>query len=129
MRLSLAPRLPEVFADERSVRQIILNLLSNAVKFNVPGGNVMVATAITGSGQAALRIRDSGVGMSADDIEVALEPFRQVTASRVSGGTGLGLPLTKALAEANRATFSIKSQREEGTLVEIAFPPARAPAD
>ncbi|WP_139223649.1 PAS domain-containing sensor histidine kinase [Methylocapsa palsarum] len=129
IRLSLAPRLPQVFADERSVRQIVLNLLSNAVKFNVPGGHVSVATAVTEAGQAALRIRDTGVGMSAADIKVALEPFRQVAASRVSGGTGLGLPLTKALVEANRASFSIKSERDEGTLIEIAFPPAKALAD
>jgi PAS domain S-box-containing protein len=129
IRLSLAPRLPLLLADERSVRQIILNLLSNAVKFNIPGGHVVVATAVTGSGQAALRIHDTGVGMSAADIEVALEPFRQLAPSRGSGGTGLGLPLTKALAEANRASFSIKSERDEGTVVEIAFPPARALAD
>ncbi|MEJ0093523.1 MAG: ATP-binding protein [Methylocella sp.] len=124
MRLSLANRLPHISADERSLRQIVLNLLSNAVKFNQPGGQVIVATALTDGGHAVLRIRDTGVGMSAADIEVALEPFRQVATSRAVGGTGLGLPLTKALVEANRAFFSIKSKKYEGTLVEVAFPPA-----
>jgi signal transduction histidine kinase len=74
-----------------------------------------------------LRVRDTGIGMSSKDIEVALQPFRQLTASPRSGdnGTGLGLPLTKALVEANRARFSIKSAVNAGTLVEIVFPAAR----
>jgi signal transduction histidine kinase len=63
--------------------------------------------------------------MSDADIEVALEPFRQLATSRPAGGTGLGLPLTKALVEANRAYFSITSRKHEGTLVEVAFPLAR----
>lgn len=129
IRLSLAPQLPHIFADERSLRQIVLNLLSNAIKFTQAGGQVIVSTALTDANHAALRIRDTGVGMTDDDIEVALEPFRQVSSSRVAGGTGLGLPLTKALVEANRAFFSIKSKLHEGTLVEVAFPPARVVAN
>ncbi|MGE3246808.1 MAG: histidine kinase dimerization/phospho-acceptor domain-containing protein, partial [Beijerinckiaceae bacterium] len=62
MRLSLAPRLPNVVADERSLRQIVLNILSNAVKFNEPGGQVIVSTALTDSGAAVIRIRDTGIG-------------------------------------------------------------------
>ncbi|VTZ48636.1 conserved hypothetical protein [Methylocella tundrae] len=129
MRLSLAPQLPHIFADERSLRQIVLNLLSNAIKFTQAGGQVIISTALTDANHAALRIRDTGVGMSEDDVEVALEPFRQISSSHVAGGTGLGLPLTKALVEANRASFSIKSKLHEGTLVEVAFPPARVVAD
>lgn len=125
MRLALAANLPKILADERSLKQIILNLLSNAVKFNEPGGQVIVATALGDDGQAIIRIRDTGIGMSDDDIETALEPFRQLATSRQTAGTGLGLPLTKALVEANRASFSIKSKKNEGTLVEVAFPPAR----
>ena len=72
-------------------------------------------------------MRDTGVGMSEQDIEAAMEPFRQLATSARwgSGGTGLGLPLTKALAEANRAHFSIKSALNAGTLIEVAFPPTR----
>ena len=125
MRLALAPHLPKILADERSLRQIILNLLSNAVKFNEPGGQVIVATALSDDGHAVIRIRDTGIGMSENDIETALEPFRQLATARQTSGTGLGLPLTKALVEANRAFFSIKSKKNEGTLIEIAFPPAR----
>jgi signal transduction histidine kinase len=124
LRLSLWPELPLVLADERSLRQIVLNLLSNAVKFNEPGGHVVVATALADKGQALLRVKDDGIGMSDAEIEIALEPFGQVAGARPTVGTGLGLPLTKALVEANRAHFSITSKKSEGTLIEIAFPPA-----
>jgi signal transduction histidine kinase/PAS domain-containing protein len=127
IRTSLTPALPQVVADERSLRQIVLNLLANSIKFTGPGGQVIVSTAISDSSEVVLRVRDTGVGMSEKDIEVALEPFRQVATSGSwgSGGTGLALPLTKALAEANRANFHIKSAPNAGTLVEIAFPPSR----
>jgi PAS domain S-box-containing protein len=125
LRVSLGHRLPQVVADERSLRQIVFNLLSNAIKFNEPGGQVIVSTALTDAGHAVLRVRDTGLGMSEEEIEIALEPFRQIASSRHKGGTGLGLPLTKALAEANRASFAVKSRKGEGTLVEIMFPPTR----
>ena len=127
IRTSLTPGLPQVVADERSLRQIVLNLLSNSIKFTGPGGQVIVSTAFADSGEAVLRVRDTGVGMSDKDVEAALEPFRQAATSGSwgSGGTGLGLPLTKALAEANRAHFSIKSAPNAGTLIEVAFPPTR----
>ncbi|MEX1083708.1 MAG: ATP-binding protein, partial [Xanthobacteraceae bacterium] len=124
IRTSLPPGLPPVMADARSVRQIVLNLVSNSIKFTGAGGQVIISTALTDTGDVVLRVRDTGVGMSEKEIQTALEPFRQLaTSSRWgSGGTGLGLPLTKALAEANRATFSIKSAVNAGTLVEIFFP-------
>ncbi|MBG0811894.1 PAS domain-containing protein [Methylosinus sp. H3A] len=121
IRLSLWPRLPRILADGRSLRQILLNLLSNAVKFNEAGGQVIVSSALTDAGYVVIRVKDTGIGMSENEIETALEPFRQIGASR--GGTGLGLPVTKALIEANRASFSIKSRKNQGTLVEVAFPP------
>ncbi|MDE2578200.1 MAG: PAS domain-containing protein [Hyphomicrobiales bacterium] len=129
VRLSLTPNLPRIVADERSLRQIVLNILSNAVKFNEPGGQVIVATTLMDAGQAVLRVKDTGVGMDESDLETALEPFRQVETARKSEGTGLGLPLTKALVEANRATFKIKSKRGEGTMVEVVFPATRVLAE
>ncbi|MDT3684302.1 MAG: PAS domain-containing sensor histidine kinase [Pseudorhodoplanes sp.] len=128
IRTALAPELPPVVADARSVRQIVLNLLSNSIKFTGAGGQVILSTARTDHGEAVLRVRDTGVGMSDKDIATALEPFRQLgTAARSdSHGSGLGLPLTKALVEANSARFSIKSAVNAGTLVEIVFPAVRA---
>jgi PAS domain S-box-containing protein len=127
MRMSLLDRLPAVMADERALRQILLNLLSNAVKFNEPGGQVIISTALDEAGTAVVRVRDTGVGMNENEIAAALEPFRQVgDAAQRAGGAGLGLPLTKALAEANHADFSIKSRKQQGTLVEVAFPRVKA---
>jgi signal transduction histidine kinase len=103
--------------------------LSNAVKFNRPGGQVIVATALADAGSAVIRIRDTGVGMSEAGIGLAFEPFRRLATARPSRGTGLGLPLTKALAEANHASLTIKSKEHEGTLVEVVFPPARILAE
>jgi PAS domain S-box-containing protein len=131
IRTSLTPALPRVVADERSLRQIVLNLISNSIRFTGPGGQVIVSTVFSDAREAVLRVRDTGAGMSEKDIAAALEPFRDTTVSGSwgSGGTGFGLPLTKALAEANRANFSIKSAPNAGTLVEIAFPPSRVVAD
>jgi PAS domain S-box-containing protein len=129
MRSQLSAKLPPVVADERSVRQIILNLLSNASKFTEAGGQVIVSTALSEQGEAVIRVRDTGVGMTEQEIQAAMEPFRQLSNARGRGGTGLGLPLTKALVEANRANFAIKSKVREGTLVEITFPPTRVLAE
>ncbi|MBN8965408.1 MAG: PAS domain-containing sensor histidine kinase, partial [Rhizobiales bacterium] len=131
IRTSLAHDLPAVTADPRSVRQIVFNLLSNSIKFTSAGGQVIVSTALNDDGNVVLRVRDTGVGMSERDLAVALEPFRQLATSARwgSGGTGLGLPLTKALAEANRARFRIRSAVDDGTLVEIAFSAPRLAAE
>ncbi len=127
IRTSLSGQVPNIVADPRSIRQIVLNLVSNAVKFTLAGGQVIVSTAMEPHGEVTLRIRDTGIGMSASDIETALKPFRQLSASRErrSDGTGLGLPLTKALVEANRAAFAIDSQVGQGTLIRITFPSTR----
>ncbi len=129
VRTSLAAKLPAVVADERSLRQIALNLLSNAIKFTPAGGQVIISTALTDLGQAVIRVRDTGIGMTDKDIQAALEPFRQIASSGRGDGTGLGLPLTKALTEANRATFAIQSATGSGTLVEVIFPPTRVLAE
>ncbi|WP_417685644.1 ATP-binding protein [Roseibium sp.] len=129
IRASLPDSVPSVVADQRSLRQIVLNLLSNAIKFNKSGGQVIVSSSLEDSGEVVLRVRDTGTGMSAKDLAAALEPFRQVHTARHGGGTGLGLPLTKALVEANRAGFHIDSTPDQGTLVEIRFPSQRVLAE
>ncbi len=126
LRKSIPADLPNVVADLRSMRQIMLNILSNAIKFTDPGGQVIVSAAMTDAGELKLRIKDTGVGMSDDALRQALEPFRRVpTEGREAPGTGLGLPLTKALAEANRAQFAISSAPGMGTTIEITFPTTR----
>jgi PAS domain S-box-containing protein len=127
IRTSLPANLPQIVADVRSMRQIALNLLSNSIKFTGAGGQVIISTTLTDDQEVVLRVRDTGTGMSEKELQTALEPFRQVaTAARWgSSGTGLGLPITKALAEANHAHFRITSHVDEGTLVELAFPITR----
>ncbi|MGE0602945.1 MAG: histidine kinase dimerization/phospho-acceptor domain-containing protein [Xanthobacteraceae bacterium] len=127
IRSALAEHLPPVVADERSIRQIVLNLLSNSVKFTKPGGQVILSTSLTDTGEVVLRVRDTGIGMNEEEVAAALEPFRQLATSgrNAREGTGLGLPLTKALVEANRASFHIKSAVDSGTLIEVSFPSTR----
>ena len=89
----------------------MLNLLSNAIKFTGPGGQIIVSTVFSDAREATLRVRDTGAGMSEKQIAAALEPFADIDAWAKSGAceTEFGLPLTKALAEANHAQFRIKS--------------------
>ncbi len=128
LRTSFADRLPPVLVDERAMRQIVINLLSNAVKFTDAGGQVIVSTARGNQGDVIFRVRDTGIGMNEGEIAAALEPFRQLATTRKAGGTGLGLPLTKALVEANQGSLRITSRKDEGTLAEVVFPPARVVA-
>ena len=131
IRTSLAPNLPPVVADGRYLRQIALKLLSNSLRLTGAGGQVIVSTAPSAAGEPVLRVRDTGIGMSETELAAALEPFRALaTTTRWDGaGTGLSLPLTKALAEANRARFTIMSKINDGTLVEVAFAPVRGRAE
>ena len=128
MRVSSPEGLPPVVADERALRQILLNLLSNAIKFTPPGGQVIVSTMLDEAGPLHIRIRDTGRGMTGEELKQALEPFRRISIADAKTdipGTGLGLPLTKALAEANRAELRLQSTPGAGTLAQIIFPPER----
>jgi signal transduction histidine kinase len=118
---------PQIVADSRSIQQIVLNLVGNAVRHSPSGSQVIVSTAYEQDGSVALRIRDSGSGMTEDQLEIALKPYGQVPYAdgEQRQGTGLGLPLAKALAESNKAEFKIRSTPGEGTSVDIVFPAAR----
>ena len=127
IRTSLHANLPQIVADARAMRQIMLNLLSNSIKFTGAGGQVIISTAQTDDHEVVLRVRDTGSGMSEKELQIALEPFRQIPTVTHwdAGGTGLGLPITKALAEANQAYFRITSRVDDGTLAEVIFPATR----
>ena len=130
VRKSFPDKLPRVVADLRAMRQVLINLLSNALKFTDPGGQVIISATISKSGELSLKLKDTGIGMNAAQLKDALEPFKRVeTSGRETQGTGLGLPLTKALVEANRAKFDLSSEPGQGTLIEITFPTTRVLAE
>ncbi len=125
LRTSLAEKLPSVVADPRRLKQILLNLLTNAIKFTKEGGQVIVSGTMV-DGELRLRVRDNGVGMTKDEIAFAMQPFHQLdTAPRKQAGTGLGLPVTKALVDANRARLMLTSEPGIGTSADVIFPPER----
>jgi signal transduction histidine kinase len=113
--------------DPAKLRQIFLNLLSNAIKFTEPGGQVSL-TAGSGPDGVSVTVGDTGIGMSPEDVHIALQPFGQVDnrLERRYEGTGLGLPLTRALVELHGAAMTIDSARGQGTRVTIVFPLVQA---
>jgi two-component system, cell cycle sensor histidine kinase PleC len=119
--------LPPLRADELRVRQILLNLLSNAIKFTAAGGHVTVGASRHESGGLAFSVIDTGIGMSADEVGLAMMPFRQVDNSlaRKYEGTGLGLPLVKALVELHGGRLQLRSTPKIGTSVTAIFPAQR----
>jgi signal transduction histidine kinase/HAMP domain-containing protein len=112
-----------VWGDPSKLRQIFLNLLSNAIKFTESGGHVVVTATASGPG-ITVCVGDDGIGMSEDDIRVALEPFGQVDnrLERRYEGTGLGLPLTQSLVELHGGTLRVESEPGRGTRVSVGLP-------
>ena len=122
IRTSLAHALPPVLADARALRQITLNLIGNSIHLANAGGQVIVSTALSDFGDVVLRVRDTGQGLNDNELAAAMEPFRtQGPPDQASDGAGVSLSLTKALVEANRAQFHIKTAAHSGTLVEVVF--------
>ena len=123
----LPDHLPFLRADERKIKQILLNLMSNSIKFTGSGGRVTIGAEIEADGGLAIRVSDTGIGIAPEDIPKALEQFGQVDSAlnRRHDGTGLGLPLCKALIERHGGSLELKSEIDAGTIVTIRFPAAR----
>jgi PAS domain S-box-containing protein len=129
IRTSLAHLLPPVVADARALRQITLNLIGNSIHLANAGGQVIVSTALSDAGEVVLRVRDTGHGLNDNEVAAAMEPFRtQGPSDQASDSAGVSLSLTKALVEANRAHFQIKTGAHSGTLIEVVFSHALARA-
>jgi PAS domain S-box-containing protein len=126
IRTSLAHMLPPVIADARALRQIALNLIGNSIHLANAGGQVIVSTALSDFGEVMLRVRDTGHGLNDNEVAAALQPFRTPAPSDRAESSAVSLSLTKALVEANRAKFQIKTGGRSGTLIEIVFPHAVA---
>lgn len=116
-----------VRADRRHMRQILLNLVDNAIKYTPAGGTVSVSCHINDRQELLISVKDTGIGMAEADIELVLEPFRQLRRSPniAYEGTGLGLPLAKKMAEMHSGSILIESTEGAGTTVTLKFPPER----
>ncbi|CAO3352170.1 hypothetical protein [Azospirillum melinis] len=121
------PDLPNLLADERALRQVLLNLLSNAVKFTPRGGRVTVSAVREGDDRIAITVRDTGIGIAADALARILEPFQQADSSISGrfGGTGLGLSICRDLMGLHGGSLSIDSEPGRGTAATIRFPADR----
>jgi signal transduction histidine kinase len=127
LRADVAADLPKIYVDQRKIRQVLINLLSNAVKFTPEGGEVKISARIAREGQLVLTVADTGIGIAPEDIERAMSAFGQVDSSlsRKYHGTGLGLPLTKALTELHGGILDLRSEVGAGTTVTITLPSER----
>lgn len=124
----IAIDLQPVRGDAAKLQQAFSNLISNAVKFSRKGGTVTIEAQRTAQDGVRIQVRDTGVGMTEEEITVALTPFGQVDGSRARWreGTGLGLPIAKALVELHGGSLEIRSRKDEGTEVTVALPSRRS---
>jgi two-component system cell cycle sensor histidine kinase PleC len=123
--VEIGSELPSVRGDGVKLRQVFTNLISNALKFTRSGGRVTIKAGTGADGSVVVEVCDTGVGMSEEEIAVALMPFGQVDSShaRWREGTGLGLPIAKALAQLHGGQLQIRSREGVGTEVWVALPP------
>lgn len=127
LQRALPAILPRLYADERLVRQMLLNLISNAIKFTPEGGSIEVAAAVLTDGGLAIRVRDTGVGMTDHQLQRVFEPFSQGDSlrAREAGGSGLGLPITRRLIELHDGQVHLSSRKSAGTTATLIFPATR----
>jgi signal transduction histidine kinase len=128
LKRDLKPDLAAIRGDKVKLKQIVVNLLSNAIKFTDPGGTVTVRAWTPERGGIVFQVSDTGIGIAPEDIATAMARFGQIDGAltRRRAGTGLGLPLSKALAEAHGGSLELQSQLGVGTTVTVCLPPERA---
>jgi PAS domain S-box-containing protein len=119
--------IPSLRGEEKALKQILTNLLTNAIKFTPEGGHVTLSAGMDEFNRMSIKVEDTGIGIAPEDIPVALAPFGQIESalSRKNQGTGLGLPLTKALVELHGGVLDLQSKLGVGTVVTILFPTDR----
>ena len=127
LSVKVAPTLPAFRGDALRLKQIVLNLLSNSIKFTPPGGGISIRAEFGDDEGIVLSVTDTGIGIAPENIPKVLEPFGQVRddSMRAHAGTGLGLSLSKKLAELHGGILSIESAVDTGTTVTVRFPPER----
>ena len=126
LSVEMARILPVIHADKRLIKQVLLNLLSNAIKFTPDGGQVTIRAAQDGGG-VILEVADTGIGMDEQELETAFSPYGQVDSkiARQHQGTGLGLPISRALAQMHGGTLTAQSIKGHGTALTLRLPVSR----
>ena len=127
LQMTVQPSLPKMRGDPAKLRQILINLLANAVKFTPERGTVTLSVALTREGDLELSVADTGVGIAPDDLERVLEPFVKGGQAMVRNteGLGLGLALSRSLAELHDGTLMLESELGVGTTVRVSIPRSR----
>ena len=131
LAIEVPPGMPELEADYRALKQVMLNLLSNAVKFTPRGGSITVRARMVDAGKRMqVSVTDTGIGIAKEDLRRLARPFEQVEGqqAKTTQGTGLGLALTKSLVEMHTGVFKMESQPGAGTTVSFLLP-LRRPAE
>lgn len=125
--LDFEDRLPQIWVDERAMRQVCLNLLSNALKFTPKGGRITVRVATTDDGGQVMSVKDTGPGIPKDEIPKVLQAFGQGSLAHqtAEGGTGLGLPIVQNLVELHDGAFHLRSELRKGTEAIVLLPRKR----
>jgi signal transduction histidine kinase/HAMP domain-containing protein len=125
--VDIASDLPNLKGDQRRLKQVFINLLSNAVKFTPPEGSIIVAAKLLATGEIAISVADTGIGMNPDDVPLALAPFQQLDGelNRRYEGTGLGLPLVQRLIDLHDGVMEIETAPGKGTTINITLPADR----
>lgn len=120
--------LPDLLGDERHIKQILINLVNNSIKFSDAQTSIRTTAHQRKDKGITIKIQDEGIGMTSDDVKIAMEPFMRIqnTDKSEQEGTGLGLPLAKALTELHNGTMIVTSALGQGTLIELNFPVERA---
>lgn len=127
LTLDVQEHLPEIYADDRRLKQILLNLLTNAIKFTPQGGQIHLSAHLNNDGTLSISIADTGIGMDEGELLKAMSKFGQVdgTFTRNEEGTGLGLPLTRGLIDMHNGYFKIESDKKNGTTATVTLPKER----
>lgn len=124
IEINIPADLPPVRGDIAKLRQVFTNLISNAIKFTLASGKVNVESVRLADGGVLVIVRDTGIGMTEEELKVALTPFGQVDGgkTRWREGTGLGLPIAKALVELHGGEIEVHSVKGKGTEVAVILP-------
>lgn len=123
----IAPQLPHLHGDQKSVLRILNNLISNAIKFTPEGGKIVVQAMLNNDHRLKLQVKDTGIGVKKEDIAKALAPYEQIVCKDFDphAGTGLGLFLCCSLVDLHGGEMTFESELGKGTTISVIFPPER----